>query len=132
MNQIQATVIEIQSVDNITVVAFESCAQELRMMALGLNLPIKIGSKVTLGAKASTVSLAKNLSGMLSLSNQLICTVESINKGTLLCSVKVRFNEVLLESVITLASALKMNLQVGETITMLIKASELSIIKVDD
>jgi molybdopterin-binding protein len=132
MNQIHATVKEIQSSDNITVVAFEAGALELRMMALGLNVPIKIGSRVTLGAKASSLSLAKNLSGMLSLSNQLACKIESINKGTLLCSVKVRFNDSILESIITLSSALKMNLQVGESITALIKASELSIIKVED
>ena len=128
MNQIDATVTQIQSVDNITIVSFKSHNEELRMMALGLNLPIEVGSRVVLGTKASSIALAKEFSGMISFSNQLTCEIESINKGSLLCSVKLNFNGVILESIITVASASKMELEVGQRVIALIKASELSIL----
>ena len=131
MNRINATVSEIQSVDNLTIVAFEAGNQPLRMMALGLNPPIEVGARVTLGAKATNVALAKNLSGTLSMSNQLACVVESLDKGALLCLVKLRFNDSTLQSVVTLASALSMNLEVGDEVVALIKASELSILETE-
>jgi len=130
MNYINATVTDIQSVDNITVVTFQAGEHKLAMMALGLNLPIEIGTALTLGMKASSVSLAKDFSGFISLSNQLSCVIEKITYGALLCSVKARFNGSLLESVITLNSAKQMSLEVGERITMLVKASELSILEI--
>ena len=129
MNRINATVSEIQSVDNLSVVAFKAGDQSLRMMSLGLNPPIEVGAVVTLGAKATNVALAKNLSGMISMSNQLACVVESLDKGALLCAVKLRFNDSVLQSVVTLASALRMNLEAGDEVVALIKASELSILE---
>lgn len=130
MNHINAIVKDIQSMDNLSIVTFDAHGHSLRMMALGLNFPLKVGSKVILGAKASNISLAKNLSGMISISNQLDCIIESVDKGSLLSSVKVRFNEVILESVITLESADQMDLRVGESVISLIKESELSILEV--
>ncbi len=130
MNHISATVSNIQSVDNLTVVAFQAGEQKLTMMALGLNFSIEVGSEVTLGMKASSVALAKDFSGFISLSNQLYCTIESITYGELLCSVKARFNDSLIESIVTLNSAKQMDLEVGETIMMLIKASEISILEI--
>jgi molybdopterin-binding protein len=130
MNHINAIVKEIHSMDNLSIVAFESYGQSLKMMALGLNFPIKTGSRVILGAKASNIALAKAFSGMISISNQLECMVESIDKGSLLCSVKLRFNGEVMESITTVQSVEQMDLCVGENVIALIKASELSILEV--
>ena len=132
MNSIIATVSNIESTDNITIVTFQTSNQQLRMMSLGLNTPISIGSKVKLGAKASSIALAKGLSGMLSTSNQLKCSIESVNNGVLLSSIKLRLGNSIIESVITKESSIKMKLQKGDTILALIKASELSILEVDN
>lgn len=130
MNHISAVVSNIQTNDMLSIVEFRSGEECLRMMALGLNMPLKVGSIVILGVKASSVALAKNLSGIISISNQLPCKVESITEGSLLCSVKLKFNSSVLESVITRSSMLAMNIEIGSTITALIKASELSIVEV--
>jgi len=131
MNKIKARVTDIQSMNNLSIVAFEAGKHSMQMMALGLNIPVEIGSSVILGAKASNVSIAADMSTMISISNQLSCIVEELNKGELLCSVKLRFNSTIIESIITMKSILKMDIKVGDNITALIKASELSILKVE-
>jgi len=131
MNKIKARVTNIQSMDNLSIVAFEAGEHSMQMMALGLNIPLEVGSSVVLGAKASNVSIAADTSTMISISNQLSCIVEELNKGELLCSVKLRFNNAIIESVVTMNSILKMDIKVGDTIMALIKASELSILEVE-
>lgn len=130
MNYIRAVISEIQSVDTITIVSFQADGQELKMMALELDDSIQIGADVILGSKATNTSLAKDIKGLLSVSNQLPCRVESIEFGELLCSVKLGFLEETLESIITKDSALRMNLQVEDEVLALIKSSELSIVEV--
>jgi len=130
MNKIEASVTEIQSMDNLTLVAFESQGNAMQMMSLGLNTPLQIGSRVVLGAKASSIAIATDLSTTISISNQLKCVVDSLNQGEFLCSVKLRFNNTIIESVITMKSALKMDIKIGDSVIALIKASELSILEV--
>jgi molybdopterin-binding protein len=129
MNKIPATVTAIESTENITVVSFESYGQPMRMMALELDKALSVGANVILGARASNIALAKGLEGIISISNRLDVTVESINNGALLCSVKLRFGEALLECVITRESSQRMELKAGDRVTALIKASELSVLE---
>ncbi len=131
MNQIDATLSDIQSINNLAVVTFKIKEQKMRMMSLGLNSSIPIGSKVTLGVKASSIALAKDLHGMISLSNQLKCIVKSVKNGVLLSSIKLSVDNLIIESIITLESSKRMNLKSGDNVTALIKASELSILKVE-
>ena len=130
MNRIDAVVTAIDSFENITIVSFEAAGQPMRMMALELDKSLVVSSKVTLGAKASNIALAREFSGMLSISNQLKVTIESINNGTLLSSIKFSFAGSLTESIITRESVSRMNLQVGTDIIALIKSSELSILEI--
>ncbi len=130
MNTIAAKVKSIESAQGISIVSFESSGVDLRMMSLGLNTPIEIGSEVLLGVKSSGVALAKNLTGMLSTSNQLVCRIKSVTMGEMLCSVKLVFGEYILESIITKRSSLKMDLKEGDEVIALIKSSELSIVEV--
>ncbi len=130
MNILEARVSNIEHADGISIVSFESSATQLRMMSLGLNTPIKTGSEVLLGVKASSIALAKDFTGELSTSNQLVCRIVSVENGTLLCSVKLLFQKYTIESIITKSSSLKMNLKEGDEVIALIKSSELSIVKV--
>jgi len=130
MNTIKAVVTNIQSVDNLSIVTFQAQNTQMRMMSLGLNTPIKIDSKVILGVKASSILIAKDLSGMISSSNQLKCVVKSVKNGELLSSLNLSFNDSLIQSVITKDSSLKMNLQKDDNVLAIIKSSELSIVEV--
>ena len=102
------------------------------MMSLDIDEAIMIGTKVKLSVKPSHIAIAKDFTGELSYANQLPCKIKSIENGTLLSSVKLSFFDVVLESIITLASSEKMQLKAGDAITAFIKASELSIEEVLD
>jgi molybdopterin-binding protein len=131
MNRIKAVVTNIESYEGITIVSFEAAGQPMRMMALELDETLRVGSKVLLGAKASNIALAKEAGEMLSISNRLDTVVERVDNGVLLCSVKLRLGESLIESVITRDSSKRINLQPGDHVTALIKASELSVLDVE-
>ena len=127
MSKFIATIKKIQSIDNLNIVEFEFDGLTLKMMSLDLNDDVKIGKKVKLSVKPSNISIAKNLSGEISLSNKIVATIQSLENGQLLTSVILKINDTILESIITVDSSKRMNLQIGEVVTILIKASNLSI-----
>ena len=127
MSKFIATIKKIQSIDHLNIVEFDFCGLTLKMMSLDLNDDVKIGKKVELSVKPSNISIAKNLIGEISLSNQIVATIQSLENGQLLTSVILKINDTILESIITVDSSKRMNLQIGEVVTILIKASNLSI-----
>jgi molybdate transport system regulatory protein len=130
MNYIKASVISIETFEDITIVGFEAGNETLVMMSLELDRSLKVGSNVMLALKATTVSLAKEKNTMLSISNQLPVRITGIDMGKLLCSVKLLFEDTLIESIITKNSALRMGLNPGDEIVALIKASDLAIAEI--
>ena len=130
MSQLVATIKKINSVDNLNIVEFDFNGLTLKMMSLDLNDDVKIGKKVELSVKPTNISIAKNLIGEISLSNQIVATIQSLENGQLLTSVILKINDTLLESIITVDSSKRMNLQIGGNVTILIKASDLSISEV--
>jgi len=132
LNTIKATITDINSVDNLNIVSFISGALSLKMMSLDLNSSIKIGKDVILYAKPTAVAIGKNLSGMLSYSNKLNAVIETIDNGELLSSISLRVEDELLESIITVASSKIMDLKIADEVVVLIKASDLYIMKEKD
>ncbi len=130
MNTIVATVIKIDNIDNLNIVNFTFDNQTLSMMSLDLSDDIKIGVRVKLMANPSHIAIAKELNGMVSYSNQLKAKIVEIDNGKLLSSIRLLVGEDSLESIITFRSSQKMNLKIGDDVTALIKASELSILEV--
>jgi len=130
MNYIIASITEIKSVENISIVKFLVDSYQLSMMSLELDDSIEVGKMVKLGAKGTNISLSKGYEGELSVSNQLPSRVNELVLGELLCRVKLDFVDFEIESIITKDSALRMNLQKGDQVYTLIKSSELSIIEV--
>ena len=130
MNKIAATVVTIQNVQNLTQVTFATAADELKMMGLELPQNIQQNTQVILTCKATNIAIAKESNTMLSFSNQLCVTVKAIEMGELLCSLLLAYEDTLLESIITADSAKRMQLKEGESVTALIKSSDLSIAEV--
>ena len=130
MSKIKATIKKIDNFESLNVVSFDFFGVELKMMSLDLNKEMKVGTKVLLSIKPTSVAIAKNLNGMLSYSNQIKSRIESMDMGRLLCSLKLSACENLFESIITTASAKRMDLGIGDEVTALIKANEISIFEV--
>lgn len=122
-----ATVSQIDNCDSLHLVKFECNGEILSMMSLDLSDDITIGTRVKLLIKPTHVAIAKNFSGKVSYSNKLETTIASVENGQLLSSIKLKFYDALIESIITLNSSQMMELKVGDKVTAFIKASELSI-----
>jgi len=132
MSHMIATVSKIQNCDTLHIVEFTCHTQTLSMMSLDLNKNIKIGTTVKLLVKPTHVAIAKNFSGDISYSNKLDSTIISIENGELLSSIRLSFFDTILESIITANLSQKMDLKVGDCVTILIKASEIAIGEVID
>lgn len=130
MSQIKAVITHIDSVENLNIVKFDFCGHSLKMMSLGLSDEISVGKEVLLGIKPTHIAIGKDFSGLVSYSNQIKAKIISCEKGKLLSSLKLSVEDVVLESIITLESTIAMDLKVDDDVTMMIKASELSILKV--
>lgn len=130
MSQITAVITDIESVDNLNIVKFDFSGQPLKMMSLGLSEEVAVGKRVILGIKPTHIAIGKDLSGLLSYSNQIPSKIISCEHGKLLSSIKLSVQDIMLESIITLESALSMDLQKDDEVTIMIKASQLSILEV--
>jgi len=132
MNKIEATVSNIENIENLNIVEFDFNSIKLKMMSLELSEKITIGKKIILTIKPSHISLAKNLQGEFTISNQITSTIKEVTNGKLLSSIKTCIGNTTLESIITSSWSNKMELKKDEEITLLIKASDLSILEVID
>lgn len=130
MSKIIARVVEIQSHENITLVKFEVESQFLTMMSLDISPDVKIGTKVKLLINSSHVAIAKDFSGEVSYSNKIEAKIKMLKNGELLTHISLVFGESVIESIITKSSSIRMNLREKESVTALIKASEISIYEV--
>lgn len=127
INKLVAKITRIQSLDALHIVSFDFFGETLTMMSLDLSEEIIVGTQVLLSVKSTSVALAKNVEGELSYSNQLQSKILSIDKGELLSSIVLGIGDARIESIITLASQERMKLKVGDEVTSLIKANEISI-----
>jgi len=130
MNRLSAVVTHIEGEQSLHIISFEYEGIPLKMMGLDLPRGLHVNAHVTLGVKPSHVAIAKNVNGQLSYSNQLPATIMSIENGKLLSNILLHVKGSDVQSFITASSALRMNLQVGDEVTLLMKASELFVLDV--
>jgi molybdate transport system regulatory protein len=90
---------------------------------------LKEGSSIDLVFKETEVSLAKNLSGMISMRNRMKCSVLQIERGELLSKISLKFQQYIIISAITTRSVDSLDLKVGDEVEALVKANEVSLMK---
>ena len=125
-----ARVKDIKTIDSLNIVEFDFNNITLKMMSLELHKEVKLESKVKLLVKPSNVIISKNYIEDISLSNQTLAKIVDINCGELLCSITLELNNTIFESIITKDSFIRLNLKIDDKVYILIKASDLSILKV--
>lgn len=125
-----AKVKEIKTKDSLNIVEFDFNNILLKMMSLELNKDLKIGSKVELLVKPTNVAISKKYIEDISLSNQALAKIVDIENGELLSYISLQINDTFIESIITKSSSLKLDLKKDDIVNILIKASDLSILKV--
>lgn len=125
-----ARVKDIKTIDSLNIVEFDFNNITLKMMSLELHKEVKLESKVKLLVKPSNVIISKNYIEDISLSNQTLAKIVAIENGELLSSISLKIGDTTFESIITKESSKRLHLQEGNIVNILIKASDLSILKV--
>ena len=125
-----ARVKDIKTIDSLNIVEFDFNNITLKMMSLELHKEVKLESKVKLLVKPSNVIISKNYIEDISLSNQTLAKIVAIENGELLSSISLEIGDTTFESIITKESSKRLHLQEGNIVNVLIKASDLSILRV--
>ncbi len=132
MNLLSSTLIDIVSSPPLYLLKFSF--EETSLVVISLDAPkdLQLGDTVQLSIKPHYIALSKSFSGELSYTNQIRATVLSIQKGKLLSSIKLQVGESILESIITQGATERMQLKRGDWVTMLIKESEISLLRKEE
>ena len=121
---------EIKTIDSLNIVEFDFHGITLKMMSLELDSDITINKRVELLVKPSNVIISKNYMEEISLSNQFFAKILDIKDGELLSSLSLKAFDTFFESIITKTSKVKLDLKENDEVNILIKASDLSILRV--
>lgn len=128
MNRIRGTIVGVESAGHVRLVDVDADGDRFSAIMLEAGSHLQPGTAVTLAFKETEVSLAKDLSGLISLRNRIPARVRAIEKGRVLARVVLDYRGEDLVSVITTRSAERMNLQVGDAVEALVKANEMTIL----
>jgi molybdate transport system regulatory protein len=129
MNKLEATITAVQQHGAIMLIDAEACGQGFSALLIEPSADkswLAAGCRVELVFKETEVSLAKNLSGRISMRNRMQCTVIEIERGQLLSTVSLDFKQHKIQSSITTRSADALQLCPGDTVEALVKANEIS------
>lgn len=131
MNRLKGTIIAIQHSGELSQV--DIACDDTMVTAYILGKPessnLRIGNEVSLLFKESEVALAKDLKGSLSLRNRFEGVIEKIVYGDLLVEVTILFKEDKIVSIISRRACEAMKLKVGESVTALVKANEMTLME---
>jgi molybdate transport system regulatory protein len=87
------------------------------------------GHPVDLLFKETEVSLARDLTGKISMRNRMHCKVLKIDRGELLSSIELQFQTAVIHSAITTRSVELLELEPGDEVEALVKANEIMLKK---
>jgi molybdate transport system regulatory protein len=88
------------------------------------------GNTIDVVFKETEVTLAKGLSGQISMRNRMKCNVLKVIKGELLSTILLQFQHHTIISAITTRSVEALKITVGDEIEALVKANEISLMKI--
>ncbi len=134
MNRLLGQITAVESSGHMALVeiAFEQEIYSAIVVMDGEAAPyLDVGKSILMLFKETEVSLAKNLSGEISLRNRIPATVQSIEFGTLLSAVRLDYRGHKIVSVITTRSARRLALAPGDAVEGLVKANELTLVEPD-
>ena len=130
MNQIDATISLVSTSD--AVASIDMQAKGLTFTAVLIDAPeqhqwLQVNQEVTMLFKETEVAIGIAPLGLISLRNQLPCTITEIIEGKILSTLTLNFDGTELQSVITRRSLNRLGLHVNKEVIALIKANEISL-----
>lgn len=133
MNKLKGFVRGIINDDDISII--EIMAEGVSLSAIrtkgGGSFAINIDDQVIVSFKETAMSIGKNLSGELSIQNRFDLIIRSLTVGKVLTKILVDFGAHHFVSVITTASAKRMQLRPGDLVQGLVKTTDMLFSKTD-
>lgn len=131
MNSIPGTIAAIDSDGSLSLVDIDVTGG-IRMTALIVETPercpwLRLGHQVQVLFKETEVSIARDLSGWISLRNRFPATIAAIRSSGMLAEIRLDFAGEQLVSIITSRSTQRMELKAGDQVEWLVKANEVSL-----
>lgn len=130
MNKLNGTITQIQQSGNILLVDVLVSGQLFSALLIeSSSKPLWLceNNAVSLIFKETEVSLAKGLSGMISLRNRMQCKVLRICRGKLLSTVELQFNDYPISSAITTRALDSLAIEPDDIVEALVKSNEVSL-----
>jgi molybdate transport system regulatory protein len=132
MNHLNAVIKSVETEDNISLVIVE--AADILFSTLVIDTPatsayLKEGNEIIMVFKETAMSIAKDLSGGLSIRNRFPATVTDVTCGKVLTSVSLNCKGIMLMAIITTRSANELAIKAGDTVEGLVKTNDISLLQ---
>jgi molybdate transport system regulatory protein len=127
MNRLSATIASVQQYESLYLLELDASGITLTLLLFDLNPRFAVGSKVQVLFKETEVIVAKELQGEISLNNRFQATVINIKKGNILADITLQCPAGTIASIITMSALDRMRLLQHDEVTVLIKATQLSL-----
>lgn len=135
MNSLRGRIISIESNDHVSLVDVDVMGDTFTATLLETpeDAPyLRLGNAVDVLFKETEVSLAKGLSGLISLRNRVKTTVKLVRSGVILSEVVMDYRGNTISSIITTRSIARMAIKAGDQVEALVKANEVTLIGLED
>lgn len=135
MNKLRGRISSIQSNDHVSLVDVDVNGDIFTATLLETpdDAPyLKVGNVVEVLFKETEVSLAKGLSGLISLRNRVNTRVSAVRSGVILSEVLLEYGAYTLSSIITTGSIKRLDIKPGDSVEALVKANEVTLVEIED
>jgi molybdate transport system regulatory protein len=135
MNKLRGRITRIESNDHVSLVDVDVSGDIFTATLLETpeDAPyLRVGNVVDVLFKETEVSLAKGLSGLISLRNRVLTTVRLVRSGVILSELVLDYRGQSISSIITTGSIRRMDIKPGDEVEALIKANEVTLMEVAD
>jgi molybdate transport system regulatory protein len=135
MNKLRGRITRIESNDHVSLVDVDVSGDHFT--ATLLETPqdasyLNVGNAVDVLFKETEVSLAKGLTGLISLRNRVLTTVKQVRSGVILSEVVLDYRGQTISSIITSGSIKRMDIKAGDEVEAIVKANEVTLLEVED
>lgn len=135
MNRLRGRIIRIASNDHMSLVDVDVNGDIFTATLLETpeDAPyLRLGNVVNVLFKETEVSLAKGLSGLISLRNRVNATVKLVRSGIILSEVVMDYRGQPISSIITTGSIRRLDIKPGDEVEALVKANEVTLMEAED
>lgn len=135
MNRLRGRITRIESNDHVSLVDVDVSGDIFTATLLETpdDAPyLNVGNVVDVLFKETEVSLAKGLTGLISLRNRVYTTVKLVRSGVILSEVVMDYRGYTISSIITTGSIKRLDIKPGDEVEALVKANEVTLMEVED